>query len=153
MQFGLPVRNTTRGLRQEEFYIPGSLIRLEAKPSDPLAFGLPEDPTAFFVESQVLEVVPGASEGNRRIERDVEVYARYARKDFLASGWAFGAEERLAGRPAAMRVPLGRGQVVLLGFSPHFRAQPHNTFKLLFNPLYASTLPAQAWSRQPAAAR
>jgi hypothetical protein len=44
-----------------------------------------------------------------------------------------------------VRLPLGKGQVVLLAFEPHFRAQSHNTFKLLFNPLHASTLDPEVW--------
>ena len=44
----------------------------------------------------------------------------------------------LAGYPAAAQVAVGEGQVVLFAFRPHFRGQPHNTFKLLFNTLAAS---------------
>jgi hypothetical protein len=139
-QFALPVRNVLGGLRTEEFFIPGSLIRVRMKANDPLAYGMPEDAVAMFVRSQAMQVVPGASEGNKRVERDLAVYGNYARNDFLASGWALGGERHLAGRAAAMRVPLGRGQVVLLGFSPHFRGQPHNTYKLLFNPLFVATM-------------
>jgi hypothetical protein len=49
-----------------------------------------------------------------------------------------------------MRIPLGRGQIVLFGFEPHFRGQPRNTYKLLFNPLFASTLDPAVWSRPDA---
>ena len=66
------------------------------------------------------------------------VYARYSRGDVLASGWVNGADEYVAGRAAAMRIPVGTGQVVLTAFEPHFRGQPHNTFKLLFGPLYGA---------------
>ena len=38
-----------------------------------------------------------------------------------------------------MRVPVGKGQAVVMAIRPHWRGQPHNTFKLLFNPLYLST--------------
>ena len=44
-----------------------------------------------------------------------------------------------------MRVAMGAGQVVLLAFEPAFRGQPHNTFKLLFNPLFASTMEGVEW--------
>jgi hypothetical protein len=39
----------------------------------------------------------------------------------------------MAGRPAVVRVPLGQGDVVLVGFRPQFRAWPTGTFKLIFN--------------------
>ena len=138
-QFGLPVRNVARGLEAQDFFIPGSLIRVDVDNTDPLAHGMPGEAVALFARSQVLQVVPPASQGRARATRDVDVYARYAREDFLVSGWDLGGERYLAGRPAAVRVPLGRGQVVLLAFSPHFRGQPRNAYKLLFNPLLMST--------------
>jgi len=39
-----------------------------------------------------------------------------------------------------VRVPVGRGSAVVYGFRPAWRGQPHNTFKLLFNPLFAATI-------------
>ena len=62
----------------------------------------------------------------------------YADADFLVSGWTLGGEEVLAGYPAAAQIGVGEGQVVLFAFRPHFRGQPRNTFKLLFNALAAS---------------
>jgi hypothetical protein len=143
--FGLPVRNTVRGARSQEFFIPGSLINFQLDTEDPLAYGMMEQAVAFFVHSQVLEIIPAAEEGDKKIERDIVQYATFAEEDFLASGWELGAENYLAGSPAAVRLPLGNGQVVLLAFEPHFRAQSHNTVKLLFNPLHASTLDPEVW--------
>jgi hypothetical protein len=145
-QFGLPIRNTVAERRSDEFFIPGSLVRIEVNADTPLTFGMPEAGIAFFVRSQVFEVVPPASAGDRQADQDVDVLARYAREDFLASGWAHGGERYLAGRVAAVRVPVGRGQVVLHAFEPAFRAQPHGTFKLFFNPLLASTIDEPLWS-------
>jgi hypothetical protein len=69
----------------------------------------------------------------------VEVYAEFPRQDLLVSGWELGASRYIAGRAAAVRVPVGKGQAVVMAIRPHWRGQPHNTFKLLFNPLYLST--------------
>jgi hypothetical protein len=65
----------------------------------------------------------------------VQVVERYPEKDLLMSGWLIG-EAVIAGRAAVLTVPLGKGQVVLLGFRTQHRGQPHATFKLLFNALY-----------------
>ena len=135
-QLGLPVRNTVRGAESSEFFIPGSLIRLDLDTDDPLAYGMPEEGIAFFVRSQVFDAVE---------RRDVDVFSRYARDDYLASGWALGADDLLTGGDAGVRVSLGDGQVILHAFEPAFRAQPHGTFKLLFNPLFASTVEEPIW--------
>src|SRR5690606_25214633 len=133
---GLPLRNATAGTRPTEFFIPGTLIRIDTKPDNPLAHGMEPRAVAMFNSSQVLAVVPPAAEGKQRAERNVDVFVEYARKDFLASGWQLGGEEYLAGRVAGARVPVGKGQAVVYGFRPGWRGQPHNTFKLLFNPLF-----------------
>jgi hypothetical protein len=55
------------------------------------------------------------------------------------SGWTLGGDDYLAGRTAAATVEVGEGDVVLFAFTPHFRGQPRNTFKLLFNALVGAT--------------
>lgn len=148
-QLGLPIRNTVKGLSEEEFFIPGSLVSLRVKSSDPLGYGMPEASIAFFVDSQAFAIVPPATAGDKRAERNVTVFAEYAQKDFLASGWELGGRRFAAGRAAGVRVPVGQGQVVLFAFRPHFRGQPHNTYKLLFNTLQASVLDRAASGAAP----
>ncbi|MCC7034423.1 MAG: peptidase M14 [Acidobacteria bacterium] len=135
----LPLRNAVSGTRPNEFFIPGSLLRITTKPENPLAAGMEASAVAMFSDSQALQVVPAAAEGGKRAERAVDVYAEFPRQDLLVSGWELGASRYIAGRAAAVRVPVGRGQAVVMGIRPHWRGQPHNTFKLLFNPLYLST--------------
>lgn len=143
-EFGLPVRDASANLPADSFFIPGSLLRIEPDPTHPLAFGMAAEATAVFVRSRLLEPQPAAAGGTQPV---VDSYVRYAGSDVVASGWAHGADHYAAGRPAALRVGLGSGQVVLIGFSPLYRAQAHGTFKLLFNPLYSATLDARVWER------
>lgn len=130
-RFDLPVKNVVRGVDDQDFFIPGSLLRVDVDTSDPMGWGLTPESTAMFAGSQTLEVAADAPAG-------VQVFSRYASKDWLLSGWDLGGAEYLAGRAAGVRVPMGRGQVVLLGFTPHFRGQSRNTYKLLFNPILQS---------------
>jgi hypothetical protein len=123
--FDIPVGNALAGLRREEFYIPGSLVRIDVDPSHPVAFGMPGEAAAFFQDSRAFDVVGP----------EVEVVVRYGADDILLSGWEVGAARHLAGRPAVVRVPYGQGDLVLIGFRAQFRAQPAGTFRLLFNAL------------------
>jgi hypothetical protein len=123
--FDIPVGNALAGLRREEFYIPGSLVRIAVDPRHPVAFGMPGEAAAFFQDSRAFDVVGP----------EVEVVARYGTDDILLSGWEVGAARHLAGRPAVVRVPYGQGDLVLIGFRAQFRAQPAGTFRLLFSAL------------------
>lgn len=126
----LPVRDAVRGVAPDDFFCPGSLVRIEVETGQPLAFGVPPETAAFFAQGAAYEAdtaKPGA-------ER-VRTLARYAPKDVLMSGWLEG-EGKMAGRAAVMEVPSGSGRVVLMGIRPQHRAQSLATFRFLFNPLY-----------------
>jgi hypothetical protein len=141
-QFGLPVRDVIGNLRPEEFYIPGSLVGLEVDPRAPVAYGMRPQSVAFFVDSRGFEVVPPARANDKAASpQPVEVVARYPTEHILRSGWALGEKEHLAGRAAVLNAQVGKGNVVLVGFRSQFRGQPRNTFKLMFNTLFAATLP------------
>lgn len=140
MALSLPLRNTVKETRSEEFFIPGSLLRITTIPTNPLAAGMEANAVAMFSDSQAFAIVPPASEGKQRAMRDVDAFVEYPRQNILLSGWELGANSYIAGRVAGARVPVGKGQAVVYGFRPAWRGQPHNTFKLLFNPLYLSTV-------------
>ena len=128
--FALPFRNRTRGVSSQDFFLPGSIIRLEVDPTHPLGYGMDADAVTLFARSQVLEPTvrrPGVS-----------TPVCYPETDYLVSGWTLGGDEYLAGQTAAAQVAVGSGQVVLFAFTPHFRGQPRNTFKLLFNALWGA---------------
>ncbi len=146
-QFGLPVRNVVRGVSSNRFFIPGSLIRMDVDAGHPFAYGMADTVAASFQQSRAFEAVRKDTEGEGGREStaeapapEVEVVARYAADNLLMSGWALGEDEYIAGKAAMMRVPMGRGNVVLTGFRPQFRGQPGGTFKLIFNTLHAATL-------------
>ncbi len=113
-------------LDEKVFYCPGSVLKILVDPGAPEAFGMPREAAAFFAESRGFETD----------DPSVQSIARYAPTDqLLMSGWLLGAD-KLAGRHALLDVPYGKGRVLLFAFRPQFRAQPHGTFKLLFNGLW-----------------
>ncbi len=128
--FDLPFRNRIRGVPPADFFLPGSIIRLEVDPTHPLGYGMDSEAVTLFARSQVLE--PTA----RRPETSTPIC--YPETRYLVSGWTLGGDEYLAGQTAAVQVEVGLGRVILFAFTPHFRGQPRNTFKLLFNALWGS---------------
>ncbi|HEX4345964.1 MAG TPA: M14 metallopeptidase family protein [Vicinamibacterales bacterium] len=128
--FDLPVRDVTARLRTTDFFVPGTVVRLDVDPSTPVAYGMPAHAAAFLIHSPAFQLESTAG---------VTPAARYPSKDVLMSGWLLG-EPVLAGRAAVVRLPLGRGAVVLLGLGVEHRGQAHGTFKFLFNSLLNSTL-------------
>jgi hypothetical protein len=121
--FDLPIRNVTADAAETDFYIPGSILRIEVDRSSPVAYGMPREAAAFFINSPAFDVQEGGS---------VEVVARYPPSNLLMSGWLLG-ERVIANRAAVVHARVGAGHVVLLGFRTEHRGQPHGTFKLLFN--------------------
>ena len=48
-EFGLPVRNAVAGMWGNEFWSPGSTLKVDVDPTNPYAFGMPEDALALFL--------------------------------------------------------------------------------------------------------
>jgi hypothetical protein len=138
----LPIENqlTENGqpLPQTKFYVPGSVMGTRVDTSDPLAFGMNQRADVFFDESPVFRLGPNAaSAGVKRI-------AWYDSKAPLRSGWAWG-QEVLENGAAAVSAKVGKGNVLLFGPEILQRAQPHGTFKFLFNGiLYSLAKPSVA---------
>ena len=85
----------------------------------------------FFDNSPVFKFGPGAASGGLR------AIATFDSASPLRSGWAWG-QAYLEGGVIAIDAPLGKGRVLLFGPEILQRAQPHGTFKLLFNGIFAS---------------
>lgn len=124
----LPVTNVLEGVGSQEFYSPGSMVRLLLDPNHPVAFGFEREAVGMFVNSPAFAVHGGATS-----------VAWYPMSNPLLSGWMLGPE-RIQGRAAVVDVPLAQGRAILIGVRAQFRAQARGAYRLLFNSIYASTL-------------
>ncbi len=137
--FDLPVRDLASD--DERLFVPGSIVRLDLDPKQPLAFGMPQETAAFFAFSSVFASAsaagPTAAYADPSLAAGVRTIARYGSEDVLLSGWLEG-EDRIAGRAAVVEAPIGEGRVVMFGFPVQHRGQSLATFRLLFNALFTS---------------
>lgn len=132
-QLKLPVRDVTAGLKETEFYVPGSILRTELDTTHPIAAGMPKQSIVWAEDSPVFEIKSDPLALVR-----VRIVARYpSNADPLLSGWLLGGE-RIRGKAALVEVGLGRGRVYLFGFRPQYRAQSLATYPLLFNAIRQS---------------
>jgi hypothetical protein len=128
-RWNLPVRRPLAQSKEDEFYCPGSMLKVDIVPQHPLGYGMPPRWSVLFAGSQPFQTqIPGAEVSRR-------VVARFPDEPLLVSGWIRG-EELLHRKAALVEVGLGEGRVVLFGFRPQFRGQSEATFKMLFNAIF-----------------
>ena len=146
-QFGLPIKNVIAGLSNTSFFIPGSLIRANVSNELPIANGVQSEVATSFSHSRAFEIIKIDMEGEggkedikEAPELPIDIVVQYADEDLLMSGWALGEDKYLSDKAAMMDVQYGEGNVVLYGFRPQFRGQPHGTYKLIFNPIFLSSM-------------
>jgi hypothetical protein len=134
---GLPIRSALvevangveRPLPAEKFYVPGSILQARVDSSHPVAYGLAERVNVFFDHSPAFRLQPDAA------SRGVRPVAWFDSAAPLNSGWAWG-QHHLDQAVAVVYAPVGKGHLVLLGPEVAWRAQPHGTFKFLFNGIF-----------------
>ena len=134
---GLPVGNQLvdeagRPLPEDQYYIPGSLLEVRVDNTKPVAYGMNDRAIFAFNRSPVFRLEAGAE------TQSVRQLAWYDSDQPVASGWGVG-EERLNGGGAMIEAQVGGGRLFMFGPSVVERAQPHGTFKLLFNGIVLST--------------
>ncbi|MDH3223287.1 MAG: M14 family zinc carboxypeptidase [Gemmatimonadota bacterium] len=126
--FGLGVENPVEGLASQDFYVPGSILRVEME-ADPITAGYDGDVNVWYWRS------------SRAFDVDdprVQVIGRYG-SDPVRAGWILGPEH-LAGKPALLRARIGDGEVILFGFQPNYRGQSISTWPLFFNAIAGGRL-------------
>jgi hypothetical protein len=119
-----------RPLSSDKFYIPGSILRVAVDTTAPSAAGSEERVDVFFNNSPVFRLAPAA--------RGIRPVMWFDSGTPLRSGWAWG-QNYLEGGTTAFEATIGEGRVYAFGPEITFRAQPHGTFKFLFNGIYQAT--------------
>jgi hypothetical protein len=136
--FQLPVSNylvekssdgSTDALPATKFYVPGSVLRLAVDTSAPIAHGVTNPVDAFFDNSPVFKLSPDAT------LKGVRPVAWFDTATPLRSGWAYG-QGYLEGGVQIIDATVGAGKLFLFAPEITFRAQPHGTFKFLFNGIH-----------------
>ena len=130
-KFGAPFRDALQGVSRENFFCPGSVLRVLVDNTQPIAYGMPAEANAYFISSMALDAAPSfANLPNSPV-------VLFPKDNILKSGWLQG-ESYLSNKVAVAEVRLGKGRMVLMPLRIQNRAQPHGTFKLLFNAILTS---------------
>jgi hypothetical protein len=135
--FGLPVTNglveivngVERRLPSDKLYVPGSVLAMDTDPTNPLAYGFGDKVDVMWENDPALRLGPDAA------IKGVRTVGWFGTDKPLRSGWAWG-QQYLKGLAAALDISYGKGKVFILTPEVTFRAQPHATFKFLFNGIY-----------------
>jgi hypothetical protein len=135
-QFGFPITNhlvertptgvSSTPLPRDKFYVPGSLLEVTYDTTTDAARGEDARGIVFFENSPVMRLGPDAA------LKGVKPIAWFDNPSPLKSGWAWG-QNYLDQGVAMAEARYGQGTVYMYGPEITFRAQPHATFKLLFN--------------------
>jgi len=120
---------TEKPLPREKYYVPGSIFQARVDNNHPLAYGMSDMVDVFFRYSPVFHLLPDAA------LKGVKAVAWFGEGNLLRSGWAWG-EHYLNGGVLVIEADVGKGKLFLYGPEITFRAQPHGTFKFLFNGIY-----------------
>ncbi len=105
-RFSLPVKNIVAGLRSEEFFCSGAILRVDVK-EHPVTAGLSSQADILFERNEVFETQTGF--------RGSVLASYISNRNPLRSGFLIGAE-KIEGKPAALDVVMGKGHVILIGF-------------------------------------
>ena len=125
----LPVRNVLAGVKNTDFYAPGSILAVDVRRDHPLARRFVSHvPAIWFEESPAFEITDSTQ---------ATAVATYpATGNPLLSGWLLGGA-KLNGKAALVDVKHGSGHVVLFGFRPQYRGQSVATYPLVWGALTA----------------
>jgi hypothetical protein len=132
-EFHLPFHDITAPPGLKGIQCPGSLLRMELVKGSSLTWGMGEMTGIFYRGKPVFTTsVP-------RFDMDRRVIGYFGEEELLMSGFLEG-KKLLENKPVMVWMKKGKGQMVVMGFSPIFRASMPATYKLLFNSILLPAL-------------
>ena len=134
--FKLPLKQDTMAMASNEYYVPGSVLRVAVDPKNPLAHGYGDQADIFFDNSPVFR--PDAAAGGAGVT--MRTVAWFNSAEPLRSGWAFG-QKVLDKGIQIVEANVNKGRVFVFGNELIFRTQPHGNYKFFFNGMYLSVAP------------
>jgi len=138
-EFQLPFTDVSDQMKKAGFDCPGSLVKINLKHDHPLTYGMPPSVGVFYRGQAAFRTSLPDFDMDRR------VIGITPEKAIRISGYV-AKEELLGDKPLMIWMKKGKGQFVLFGFNPNFRASTHATYKLLFNSILLPELSNQIWS-------
>jgi len=135
-------RDVSHATTRSAVYAPGSELRARfRRPDHPLAYGYPEE-TSAFREDRTLYAVRRVDEGRIVLQWGTELPKDddatpapdddKKKKDLVVSGGVKGAAE-IEGKPAILDIPTGKGRLLAFDFDPIHRYQTLSDFRLVWN--------------------
>lgn len=125
-EFQLPVRDNSEKLKKAGLYCPGSLLKILLLENHPITLGM-ESEIGVFSRGR-----PVFSTSFPNFDMDRRVIGKFPEKNILLSGYC-EKEEKMGNQTGLVWLKKGKGQLVLFGFNPQFRASTNVSFKLMFN--------------------
>lgn len=127
----LRATNVLKSVKNEEFYCPGSLVRINVDNTHPIGYGMEYESIGYLSHSMAFATAPPFGAHDR------SVVVRYPVQDLLKSGFLLG-EDYLFKKGAVVDIRQNNGHVILFGIKVQNRHQTYGTFKLLFNAIHAA---------------
>jgi len=125
-EFQLPFEDISEKLQKDGFFCPGALMKIELLPDHPITLGMKKHAGAFFSRGLVFNTYIPSFDMDRR------VIGKFHEENILMSGYC-EKEKKVGNKTILVWLKKNKGQLVLFGFNPQFRASTQGTFKLLFN--------------------
>ncbi len=126
----LEIADKLQGLKQQEHFSPGAIVRILLDGNSPLCYGMPEELLVLKVWGPAFVPAPDARDWS-----GLSMAAVFPDSDVRRSGFLLGPEHlHDAGAIAVQQI--GKGRAVLFAFRPQFRAMTHAGYKLMFNALF-----------------